>query len=585
MRLSFPLLVSLAVALALRLALLWTLAPYPRFELMRNQLDDQFFVDVWAKTIVAGHAFETSDVPPYFADELQQAPVFPRPPLYPYFLALVYRCVGVRYDVVRLLQLLADVATVGFIYAIAWRYFSRPAAGAAALLAALYGPFVFYSAAFLTTSLAICFAAASLFCLTRCLPPRRGMLLLSGAVLGTGVLLRAESALFAVVGIAWCVRRAPVRRTALTWLLVGLSIPLLPVIARNSLRSGRPAFVAANGPYNFFLGNVHDASGDVPAHTATYTAVKQESAGRPVDYLGAALRDIRQHPGAYLRLQLRKLRLFYSGYEIPNNLNYYLARRLNPVLRGVPLQFHMLCPLAVLGLVIAVARRAPCGLLYGFIAATTLATVLFFVVSRLRQPVVVALLVFAGVALAWWWEQWQSRRFGRLAGTVAAVVLLALWLTPRPFIRTTDYAIAAAAYYTVGQDFEALGAEAEAQQAYIRALVLNPAHRPALQHLTALRERQGLGQAAPADLPEVAARCAEARSLAAAQRYDEAVAVLRDTIARAPGSVVAYQYLSNVYFLMGDRRAAAAALEEAVALAPLNPVIRDNLRALRESPP
>ena len=52
----------------------------------------------------------------------------------------------------------------------------------------------------------------------------------------------------------------------------------------------------------------------------------------------------------------------------------------------------------------------------------------------------------------------------------------------------------------------------------------------------------------------------------------------------APRYALVYQYRSNVAFLMGDRAAAIAALERAIALEPDNALFRTNLQRLQQQP-
>ena len=54
----------------------------------------------------------------------------------------------------------------------------------------------------------------------------------------------------------------------------------------------------------------------------------------------------------------------------------------------------------------------------------------------------------------------------------------------------------------------------------------------------------------------------------------------------APDVALIYQYRSNVAYLMGDRKAAMAALERGLKLEPDNALFKENLRRLRlRNPP
>ena len=85
-------------------------------------------------------------------------------------------------------------------------------------------------------------------------------------------------------------------RRAAGLFLVGLGLPILPVAAVNSIRSGSLAFVSSSAPYNFSVGNVHDAPGDVPWTSPYYFKVKASGPPETIHLFREALADIRSHP-------------------------------------------------------------------------------------------------------------------------------------------------------------------------------------------------------------------------------------------------------------------------------------------------
>ena len=124
-----------------------------------------------------------------------------------------------------------------------------------------------------------------------------GLAVAAGVALALGVLLRANYLLFALPALGWLAwrrGRSSAVRTA-TWGLLGLILPLLPVIAVNSIRSGAPAFLSSNGPYIFFVGNVHDASGLSAGPSPYYFEVKASGPPQEVSLLRARPR---RHPPA-----------------------------------------------------------------------------------------------------------------------------------------------------------------------------------------------------------------------------------------------------------------------------------------------
>jgi tetratricopeptide (TPR) repeat protein len=577
-----PLVVGL-VAVAVRGAFLLGLEAYPKFELIRNRLDDQVFFHGWAVSMVEQRPLDLLATGHEFAYWAQaRAGVYPQDPLYAWALAAVYR-IGFHFNLVRWAQALLGAAAAVLTCLLARRLMRWPAALLAGLVVALYGPLVFYEAAFLREAPAAALCVAVLYLLDTALRPREPphpragvLLLLAGLLLGSTCLLRSNLLLFALGAAVWVWRASDSRRPALVF-AAALALPVLPVVALNVVRSGRPALISSSGPYNFFIGNVHDATGDGKGSWAYYTTVKASGPAESVSLYRRALADIAAHPAAWAKLQARKMALFFSPRDLPDNLSYAMGRRCNPRLGPAAIEMYLLLPAAVAGLVLGLRRWPRSSLLYVFLVLYAASVVVFFVVSRLQLPVVPVLAVFAGLAADAWWT--AVRRAWKTAAAAAALfIAAALWLRPPPDdYRGVDLEMAAAASFTRGLEEQAAGRPSEARRFYGQAVALNPDHDPALARLSSLGPAEPDGP----PRPEAAALCEEARQAAAAARYDEARRLLDEARRLEPAWSVPHQYLANVEFLAGDRRAAIRHLERAVELDPLNLALRANLKALR----
>ena len=119
---------------------------------------------------------------------------------------------------------------------------------------------------------------------------------------------------------------------------------------------------------------------------------------------------------------------------------------------------------------------------------------------------------------------------------------------------------------------------------YRSALRSNPGYEPSAN---ALRQLTGSSELRPPRSSEEmqAAGIAEAASMAAKRgSYDQAIKLLDQAEEMAPELPLVFQYRANVAYLMGDKKAAIAALEKAIQLEPDNILYRENLKRLRESP-
>ncbi len=200
----------------------------------------------------------------------QLNPVDMRMPGYPAFLAAVYTLLGPGRMAVMTVQAVVDLMTCLLTALLAARLASssqRTLVTTAALWTAALCPFTAnYSAAVLTEVLATFLTTVSLLvfvCILadpslnlplrsldrRALLSRAGWWLLGGSLVGVGTLVRPETPLLlAAVGLTLSVRwwrRADWSKLALgvSWMAVGLLLPLTPWAARNAVTLGRIEFL------------------------------------------------------------------------------------------------------------------------------------------------------------------------------------------------------------------------------------------------------------------------------------------------------------------------------------------------------
>jgi 4-amino-4-deoxy-L-arabinose transferase-like glycosyltransferase len=393
---------------------------------------------------------------------------------YPYALAAVFLLLGRSVAAALWVQaILGGIASV--LVALAARRLTGRAS--IALLAggfyAAYAGAVFYDGLVLTPSLTNFCLAVSLYGLAVHLDGgRRSALLLSGTALGLAALLRANALLFLpgallVAASALPGRRVPFAsraRSALVLLAASLALPLA-VVLQNGIARGEWAPVSANGGMNFWIGNSADAEGIyraddfVSSQTAPgeQRAFLTEARRRTGSYsmtisdasafwLREGLREIRESPRRWLRIEGRKAALFWNAYEAKTNVGMEFLSEFSPVLSCDPVRFSSFAILGIGGVALLLARRewARAALLVSFVAAPWLTCVVFFVSGEYRHPAALPLAIGAGCFLD---ALLRARRFSSplwiaLAASAASIVLVA-W--PFPALRSSchpylDYA-------------------------------------------------------------------------------------------------------------------------------------------------
>jgi len=198
-------------------------------------------------------------------------PVNMRMPGYPAFLAAIYAVFGRTHKAILFVQVVVDLATCILAALIAARLApasKRTLAATVALWMAALCPFTAnYSAVVLTEVLATFLTTLALFVFVCILgqpsmdKPLRsfdrksllsavGWFLLGGVVVGLGTLVRPEAPLLLiaaglVLSVRWR-RRADWSKLALavSWMIVGLLLPLMPWAMRNSRTMGQIQFLA-----------------------------------------------------------------------------------------------------------------------------------------------------------------------------------------------------------------------------------------------------------------------------------------------------------------------------------------------------
>lgn len=543
----------LALAAVLRLAHWLAVREHPFFaELVMDSRE----YDRWAQEIAAG-------------DWLGSAAFF-QAPLYPYLLAAVYSVFGHRVDAVYLLQIALAVAGCWAL----WRA-GRLAGGegvglAAALLAAVYPPFIVHDVQLAKESPAVALAAFLLWALVAARADGRpSRWLAAGALCGLLALLRENALLVAPLLVPLALwPRAGARRAALRGgaFVLGMALALVPVAVRNGAVGGSFLPTTYQGGVNFYIGNNPDADGtyrplvpgkQVPLYErGEAQRLAEQAAGRELTpaevsrhWLGRSLAWARREPLAFAALQLRKLALFWSWYEWPDAIDSAWVRRVSPALRLPWPEFGGVSLLALAGL--WWLRRGP-GRFWPvlvYLAATVAATVAFFLFARYRLPAVPALMLLAALPLAGLAEAARSGRRRRVAAL--ALLVLAALVLPRLATQAPRLDLV---HYNLARLHQEAGRTAEAERDYGEALRHDPDSFLACLNLGTIAARRG--------------DYAEAR-----RWFERAVAI-------EPRADDAWANLGSAWLAAGDPARAREGLERALELNPENAVARHNLALL-----
>ena len=542
-------------------------------------------------------------------------------PGYPLVLAAWLTLASGSLKAVLVAQALLGACTAVLIASGATRWFGPRAGLLAGLAYALYGPAVYIDVAILAEGLLVFLLTLAVFALMaadlRVRPSRAdtpvGPYVIAGVALGLATLTRPTALFIAAACAAWLIWNRRLR-DAIVLAAAGLVV-LAPAIVA-SWKTSRTISLQGYGGLNVYIGDspLHDGRATFRLG-AGWDALNAEAARAGVAdpaaqdryYLSKTWREIREHPGAFVRLLASKIVWLVQAEEPRDSHSYYFFTGQSPLLRVLP-RWSVLFPLACVGIVVAGPRSRKTPLL--FYLAGAAASVVFLVVGfRYRMPLVPALAIFAGVGLAAAIAAAADRRVRDLA-IGAAVLLAALAVSHvRTDARNRDVAEewaftgsslvterrlgdAEAAYRRAleldsrsGLAWDGLaltlynaGRLAEAKSAVERALAIDPESSRALFHRGLIDEREGRVadaaaayeralQLSPHD-GELTRQLADARRKIAVElgmsgRTNDARDMMRRVLDLTPANGDAWLDLCLLSLDLHDTAAAADALQRA----------------------
>lgn len=485
-----------AIAFLVRALHLWQLQGSPLIEV---PLGDARSYDAWARRIAAGDWLGSG--------------VFYQAPLYPYFLAGVYRWIGDDPWSVRIVQSLVGAGAC-VLLSLAGRRLFAPAAGiAGGLLLALYAPAILADTTLQKSALDTFLLCLCLWILPRLIEApgqAPGACLALGASLGALSLARENALIFLPVLAPWLLRPAALpalrRWVPVALFFAGAGLVLLPVALRNQVVGGEFHLTTSQLGSNLFIGNNRVADGtytpllqgrgDARYERDDATAEAEKALGRRLTpgevshyYLGRVLSYVRSEPGDWLLLMARKLVLSFNAVEIMDTEDLYTYARSSLPLRISAwfLHFGVLLPLAAVGLWCTRSRWRQLLPLYLLPGAYLVSLVAFYVFGRYRLPLAILLVPFAGAGLMQLNQargNWRARELLVPALALGALVVFCNWpVVDRDHMRSmTHYNLGTALFATD------IGA-AEAQ--FRQALDLDEGNVQARNNLGAVLFTQG----------------------------------------------------------------------------------------------
>ena len=329
-------------------------------------------------------------------------PPFDQPPGYPYFVAAVYAIFGRHVAAVALVQAVLDALSCLFIAYAARQWFGRRAGIIAGVLAAAYGPLIYFTGEMLPPTLFICVATAAMAAALRT-PPAW---VVASGLWALALVIRSEIALaFPLIVLdAWNRGERPgLWRTA-----APLALVMCGFLAINAAHSPELVVLTTGDGLNLWLGNNPHADGVNPFVSGPLQAVAEGIRAKAVDgadadrmFRARAVDFWRDEPGKALRLLWKKFVWTWTNRELPNtsDIDWQTAHSWVFRLPFFPLRFGMILPLAAVGAALFRNQWRRLSLLISLVVIGVGTSVVFFTNARFRLIMTPALVLLAAAAL------------------------------------------------------------------------------------------------------------------------------------------------------------------------------------------
>jgi tetratricopeptide (TPR) repeat protein len=569
-----PLVLIGVAAFVIRAIYLFELRDTPLFAVL---IGDGKQYDSWARQIAAGQWLGTE--------------VFYQTPLYPYFLAVIFKLAGHSLLTVRLVQALLGAASCVLLGLAARRWFDQKTALVAAAMLAIYPPAIFFDGLVQKSSLDLFLICALLAAIAEFIQRRNWMwLALAGFALGAFTLNRENArVLYPVIVIFVLVYFRDLTLTKrLAWsamFTVAVALMLLPVGYRNYHVAGEFLISTSQLGPNLYIGNHPGASGSyeplVPGHgNAAYeredatrlaeTAMHRQLSPSEVSnyWVRRSLEYIRSHPNAWVKLMIRKIGLTFAAKETVDTESIEAYSDYSLTLRLLFwFTFGVVLPLAVLGAWLTRKDWRKLALLYAMVFGMAIAVALFYVVARYRYPLAPILIMFAAAALV---NLPRLRTEKLKAWLPGALLAVAVALPSNLLFRMANDDT----LLNVGEELVRAGRPSEAISVLRKAAQASPDYAPTYFNLgIALNESGRKEEALDAfdaaiktDPNYFEARAAMGLTLLETGRPTGAVTQFREAARLRPDAANVHRDLGNALAQAGQRSEAIKEYQEALRL-------------------
>ena len=354
-------------------------------------------------------------------------------------------------------QLILGIITNLLVYLVTRDCFGDTAGAVAAMLVIFCAPLIFYEFVLLRTTIIVFCSVLLIYLSQRAVEKSKGISwFILGLACGIALLTKTTFIIYTFFVFLFLMTRfmRNIKQTLLhsTLLLGGIFIIVAPFILRNVI-VGAPMFgFSSVASVTFISSNVENALAR-PGFYVNYDSVEHIMAKTDGKLIPAIMETLKTHDssGSFISLMKKKLGLIFHWFEAPNNINFYFFRSLSLVLGMLPVQFLVVTPLALVGLIYAKKTFKQSWILYASVLTGLLPMLLFYPLSRFRAPLLVALIPFAAFCIVTMLDQINTNKIHVCFTLLFVVLLYSIISRPHSQIpsefRARDFQVAFDLYY------------------------------------------------------------------------------------------------------------------------------------------
>lgn len=382
------------------------------------------------------------------------------PPLYAYFLALIFTAVGFNLVAVALIQYVLFALSTALLYLVVARTTNKAIALICSFIMAAYWFFVYANTFVFSENLCLFLDMCFLYALVSFKDDLKKYIL-AGLILGLSVICRPEMLFFLFLFPFWLAAKNLPIKDGVKYFLAVTAMTLLimaPVILQNYRISGEMRLRSQVGA-NIYMGNNPAFKGtnagvEIGKDWETFISQPDAAAQRRVGeagadkyFIGATMKIIGQDPLGWLGLIASKTFSILTGREFLRTedvyvYDYHMIRTPYPLIST-----KMIYLLGMLGVGVGLFQFR--NLLIFYLLLVTYAPAFFFPLkTRYMMPNMPFMIVFAAIAVYHLISIIKNRQSGPALGAVAAlaVLVLASYYNPldlkNPDVSETYYGIA-----------------------------------------------------------------------------------------------------------------------------------------------